>query len=211
MCAHAARRPAGDVVAVALAAVHARRAASLLFGTGIGVVATMGGEEGDLDLGQLVGRARRSVAAGATEISMQVTTRHGLEVVAELAECLPESTLITVDVTSVAAAAASAAVDTAGRALGLGADYISLTLDVPSQPPDDAASAFTQIAGKLGRQALKVAASSARQAMLLVDSPAVTAGVARLQIPVERRRSDLGSGSATNPTIVDTGPFPGGA
>lgn len=116
MCAVAAAQPRSEAVSVAPANVG--RAAELLFGTGLGVVASFDND----DLDDLVDLARLSVATGATEIALPLLVLDDSAALIRIRSVLGTSTPVTIDVTMVDG---GVDFDRADEALRLGANFLS--------------------------------------------------------------------------------------
>lgn len=180
-CALAAARPRGEAIAVAVDASNVSRAADLLFGTGIGVVGTLG----DQPAGSLVNQARVGVATGATEIAVHSVRLDQEAVLRDLKTFLGSATPLTVDVTFDDAVD----LDAAEHALVLGADFVSFS---PTERSTDVAAQVANLlalACELRLGGVKIAAltdehRAAHRRALRSNDWAIGPGRARLRLPV---------------------------
>ena len=174
-CRYATSSLEHDTVAVAVDVAHAKQAADLLFGTGVGALSV-------LDPGQpLRDQARRSVAAGATEVALPLV---GLPAIADLRLYLGSQVPLTIDVTSASGLDLSAA----EQALRIGADFVSLRPDF-STPQGLADSALLLgLASQLRLGGVKLGAPHAadRQVHDIIDAHEwAKAGRARVCLEAE--------------------------
>lgn len=180
-CAIAASHPRGETVAVAVDASNVSRAASLLFGTGIGVVGALGDQPAD----SVVNQARISVATGASEIAVHSIRLDQQAVLRDLKTFLGSTTPLTVDVTF----DHRVDLDAAEHALVLGADFVSFSPTEQSVGVDSQIANLLALAGELRLGGVKVGAltddhSTAHRLALRENEWAAEPGRSRLRLPV---------------------------
>lgn len=146
-CSFATSQTARDVVAVAVDGAHAKRTANLLFGTGVGVVSRL-----DPAL-SLLPQARKSAAAGATEINVPVARAEALR---DLNQHLGTSIALTLDMAS----ARQPDPDVVKKALTNGADFIAVQPDLATPEGLRDCAQLLTLAGEIEGSAVKLAIPS---------------------------------------------------
>ena len=183
MCDIATTQADAGTVAIAVAARNVSRAASLLFGTGIGVVGCCESAED----APFVNQARLSVAAGATEVALPSVALDRAAVLEQLKAFLGTTTPLTVDVTT---PAGDVSLDHAEHALVLGADYVGYSPTAETTNASGQLANLVALAGELQLGGVKLAGAADHRIVVLRENAwAMRPGNTRVCVPVGPSRA----------------------